>query len=108
MRVLIVDDNLLWSDRLRRCVASLGYDASVDPTGEEEGGADVVIVNLGSPELDVAKIVQRHPGATVIGRCGHKEAALREAAMAAGCHRLATNGELSRALPRFLASLDPS
>jgi hypothetical protein len=108
LTVLILEDNLLWSSRLRQSVAAAGHDPVVSSTVQ---ACDVAILALNRTSLaeDVASL--RSLGAFVMGHAGHKEKALLEAGREAGCDRLVTNGELAHKLPQILeaiASRQPS
>lgn len=116
MKILIFEDNLIWSARLVQSLRALGHEAEVvspkRPTGDGEqapppnpppqaqtfrgGGAPgAAIVNLGSPGIKELVEGLRASGIYVIGHAGHKEKDLHALGKEAGCDRLATNGELT-------------
>jgi hypothetical protein len=106
MRVLVFENNLMWSARLVKTLTALGHEAVVRtelPSSEDRG--DVAIVNLGSealkPELLVPLLTQA--GVHVIGHAGHKEKELHALGKAIGCDTLATNSELTFKLEALLA-----
>jgi len=98
MRVLVFEDNLLWSSRLLNTLKGLGHEPilrTAMPTDSE--GATIAIVNLASPKLAPAELVKalRALGVHVIGHAGHKEKELMALGKEAGCDTLATNSELT-------------
>jgi len=107
MRVLIYEDNLMWSSRLVKSVAALGHEAVLRtkaPVDSEIG--DVAIVNLGSSTLDPAEIVPalHEKGVKVIAHAGHKEKELHDMGRGLECERLVTNSELTYKLEQILSS----
>ncbi|MDQ2985484.1 MAG: hypothetical protein M3R13_02025, partial [Armatimonadota bacterium] len=96
MKVLILEDNLLWSSRLKQTLTAFGHEPVV---GSVPADCDVAILALGRPSMaeDVAALKQL--GAFVIGHAGHKEKELHAAGREAGCDRLASNSELTNKLP---------
>jgi hypothetical protein len=77
MTIAILDDNLLWSTRLKRTVEALGHRAVVaSPTTEVLPEADVAIVALspGDPRLEEVLRLLRERGTHLIGHAGHKRA----------------------------------
>ena len=107
VRVLIVEDNLMWSARLIRTITTLGHDAIVVTNLDQPQDADAAIVNLGAktlaPETVVPKLRAR--GIHVIGHAGHKEKELHELGAEIGCDTLATNSELTFKLDKLLSSI---
>ena len=103
MKVLVYEDNLMWSARLQKTLAALGHEASVVARPEPRDG-DAAIVNLGAPAFQPAELVPalRARGVHVIGHAGHKELELHELGREVGCDTLATNRELTYQLERLL------
>lgn len=98
MRVLLLESNLFWSQRLRVGIQSLGGEPMLNQPDAE---ADVAIVNLA--EADAATIrALKTKGCFVIGHVGHKEQAIIEAGRAAGCDRIVSNGALTHNLDKIL------
>lgn len=98
MRVLLLESNLFWSQRLRMGVRQLGVEPLLNQLDAE---ADVAIVNLA--EVDGSTIsALKSRGCFVIGHAGHKEKDLIEAGKAAGCDRIVTNGALTHKLEQIL------
>lgn len=93
MKVLVYEDNLLWSSRLANSLKKLGHEPilAVERTDE----AAVAIVNLGDPVLMALVPLLRASGVVTIGHAGHKEKQLHELGKEAGCDILATNSELT-------------
>lgn len=110
MKVLIFEDNLMWSTRLRQSVQGLGHEAQVLTSLPDDGrGARVAIVNLGSDRLGASLVEPLHAlGLKVVGHAGHKEKELLDLGREAGCDRLATNSELTFKLPQILEELASS
>ncbi|MFQ3587929.1 MAG: hypothetical protein SNJ76_09750 [Fimbriimonadaceae bacterium] len=108
MRVLVFEDNLLWSSRLVKSLRALGHDARlVDQAewGPLESGTEVAILNLGSSTWDAPALVAglRAAGVRVIGHAGHKEKDLLELGRRAGCDSIATNSEITFKLEAVLS-----
>lgn len=105
MKVLIVEDNLMWSERLRRGAAALGHQATVSPDGTSEAVPDLALVNLGLRQGNAAAIIRslKARGVRVVGHAGHKEKDLLAAGEAAGCDRVVSNGTLAARLPEVLS-----
>lgn len=108
MRVLVFEDNLLWSSRLVKSLLTLGHEAVLidkaawEPVG---AGADAAILNLGSTTWNAPKLVAelRAGGVYVIGHAGHKEKDLLELGRQAGCNSVATNSEMTFKLEAVLS-----
>ena len=111
MRVLVCEDNLMWSARLMNGVKGAGYEAIlVDKLKEELPAAEVAIINLGSMRLDPEKLVSglKAQGTYVIGHAGHKEKPLLAMGEEYGCDQIVTNSTLANKLPELLAKLNES
>lgn len=105
MRVLVFEDNLMWSARLKKTISSLGHEAVLLPSIPLEiPEAEAAIVNVGSASLDPRVLVPRlkDAGIYVIAHAGHKEKELQELAKDLGCNRLASNSELTFKLDKLL------
>lgn len=103
MKVLIYEDNLLWSVRFAQGLKKLGHDAQVVANGEAMA-ADAAIVNLGHRSADPRILVGQLQalGVKVIGHAGHKEKDLHALGREAGCDVLATNGQITHKLQEVL------
>ncbi|MEZ0325834.1 MAG: hypothetical protein ACAH95_07995 [Fimbriimonas sp.] len=103
MRVLVYEDNLLWSTRIMNALQTLGHEAELrnEPV---PGDADAAIVNLSTQSMDAPKLVPAldKRGVIVIGHAGHKEKNLLELGRAAGCHIVATNSQMTNKLEQLL------
>ncbi|HRI44164.1 MAG TPA: hypothetical protein PLL78_03375 [Fimbriimonadaceae bacterium] len=109
MTVLILEDNLLWSARLKRTIEGLGHRALVaSPLAAEIPQADAAIVNLSAaaPNLDVVVTALRERGIHVIGHAGHKEREVHESPAAALCDQVLTNSQATYKLEAALALVD--
>ena len=105
MRVLVLEENLMWSSRLRQTLTAFGHEAIVATSPQP---CDVAIIGLERKSMseDVAEL--KRLGVFVIGHAGHKEKELHAAGREAGCDRLATNGELTHKLPQILDQISVS
>ncbi|MBX3112081.1 MAG: hypothetical protein KF857_08740 [Fimbriimonadaceae bacterium] len=105
MRVLIFEDNLMWSARLRDSVRSLGHEPVVvdKMTGGLPSG-EVAIVNLGSARLPAAELVPRlkSAGVHVVGHAGHKERPLAQLGNDLGCDQVVSNSTITFHLAKVL------
>lgn len=119
--ILVADDDLLFSSRTSAALARLGYrpvtartaaglDAALDDPARPRA-LRAVIVNLsarGFDPVETIRRIKRHEatkGIPILGFCGHRDAARAEAAKAAGCDAVATNGMVSADLGRVLKPL---
>lgn len=108
MTVLVVEDNLLWSERLKKSLLSLGHEALVvAPSAADRPGCDVAIVNLSQSSAGEEVRRLKSMGAWVIGHAGHKERDLISAGKEYGCDRVASNSELTYKLEKLLAEAKP-
>jgi len=99
--VLLLDDNLMSSEPLRRALTNAGNTCEIlSALPDDLSGYDCLAINLGSPRLDGPAIIQHakvaRPDLLVTGFCGHAETELREAARAAGVDRLVTHSAMHR------------
>lgn len=107
MRILVLENNLLWSSKLHRSLSHFGHEAEVSV--RDSGAAyDVAIVNLSVPDLrnQIPGLTQR--GVYVIGHAGHKEKELHEIGRELGCSRLATNSELTFKIDKLISEAVPA
>jgi hypothetical protein len=105
MRVLVFENNLFWSSRLTKSIASFGHEVRLIPPGVDwPADSDAAIVNLGAAEYEPAALVAelKASGIWTIGHAGHKETDLRELGKAAGCDRIASNSEITFKLKSLL------
>lgn len=110
MRVLILEDNLMWGARLAQTVRGLGHEAVLldKPLADWEG--DVAIVNLGSDRLRADELVPalHAAGVYVIGHAGHKERPLLQFGRESGCDQVVSNSTLTFKLDELLATVSAS
>lgn len=104
MRVLIFEENLMWSSRLALSIQRLGYQSTVIDHMDVEGEGDVAIINLGSAKLAPSILVPRLKARDIptIAHAGHKEKELHALGRDLGCDALVTNSELTYKLPEIL------
>lgn len=117
-RVLVVEDDLLFSVRIENMLRGAGYapqvvtDAVQAVACAANPPAALVIVNFGSDRLSPAEVtrqVKALPDAPpVLGFVPHTwMAQVRPNAMGAGCDLLVANSALVRRLPQLAARLAP-
>jgi hypothetical protein len=105
MRILILEDNLLWSIKLAKALSVLGHVAKVDTNpSNAEGSFDLAIVSLADPRLCNALVVGilQGRGTRVMGHAGHKEKNLFRLGREIGIDHLVTNGMLSKRLAKVV------
>ena len=98
MVVIIFEDNLMWSARLKQSLTAMGHTAQVlIRIPAEIPPADIAILNLGSTSMPAATLVPilKAKSIKTIGHAGHKETELQQYGLDAGCDVLTTNSELT-------------
>lgn len=109
MRVLLYEDNLMWSEKLRKTLLALGHEPVVvsRPT-KDHPEAPVAIVNLGSNTWPIEQLVDdlQSRSVWVIGHAGHKEKEKLQFGLEIGCNYLATNSETTFKLETILAKFE--
>jgi len=94
LRVLVVADDLIWSERLVRLLAEVG--AIPTRAGSDAGlehalwGMDAAVVDLTARAYDPIRVVERcaQGGRRVLAVGQHDDVALRKRALAAGAERV--------------------
>ncbi len=107
MKVLLFEDNLMWSVRMKNGLVALGHEpvtVSAVPEGVE---ADLAIVSLSARAFDPFELVEelKLSGVRVLGHVGHKEKDLWARGEQAGCDQVVSNGSLANRLEAVLAGL---
>ncbi len=117
MFVLVVDDNLLSCTRLLSQLHVAGWQAAAVGPGAEaltlarQRRPAAIVVNLASTARNATLFIsalKAEPDLAaipVLGFCGHRESARREAAIAAGCDQIASNSSVSRELSTLIQAL---
>lgn len=108
MTILIFEENLIWSARLRSGVAALGYTPIVVSRAEVPiPDADAAILNLGSQVFDASALAPelQSRGMKVVAHAGHKESERLEIGRQAGCDLIVSNGTLTHKLGETLAQV---
>lgn len=107
MTVLVFDENLMWSVKLKSGIEGLGHDAVVYSTVPDSLEGDVAIVNLGSRVFPPSEILSllKERGIKSIAHAGHKEKPLLLVGADSGADLVVTNGELTHKLAEVLARL---
>ena len=109
MRVLLYEDNLMWSEKLRKTLIGLGHEPVViGRLTKDQPEAPVAIVNLGSSAWPVEELVKELQSRAiwVIGHEGHKEKEKLQIGKEIGCDYLASNGETTFKLDKILAEFE--
>ncbi|HMS55049.1 MAG TPA: hypothetical protein PKA27_06575 [Fimbriimonadaceae bacterium] len=101
MRILVLETNLMWTSRLRQSLSGLGHEPVVSASVPTEH-FDAAIVNLGEEPLRAQVPQLVNAGVWVIAHAGHKEKQLHQIGKDLGCHRLATNSEITFKLEQLL------
>jgi CheY-like chemotaxis protein len=93
-RVLVVADDLIWSERLERLLAEAGASPAraINDAGLEQAlsGTDAAVVDLTARAYDPIRVVERcaQGGRPVLAVGQHDDVALRKRALAAGAERV--------------------
>jgi CheY-like chemotaxis protein len=104
MKVLLLEDNLMWSVRTRKGLESLGHTVLVAAETAEMPYVDLAIVNLSARAFDPFDAVRRlkQGNTRVIGHVGHKDKELWRQGEESGCDRVVSNGTLANRLKAVL------
>ena len=108
MTILIFDENLLWSSRLKSGVEGTGNTAVViDRMPLEPISADIAIVNLASRAMPAETLIPllKTQNIKVVAHAGHKEKPLLLVGQDSGADLVVTNGELTNKLAEILGRL---
>lgn len=113
MRIDVLDNNLMFANRLRRALEHLGYQARMFDHADAllSSGVlpEVALVNVGNPRFSGLEIVFKLKEARVpciIGFAGHREKEIHQKAKEAGCTLTGTNREVThRLLPLIQRAL---
>ena len=105
MKVLVYDDNLIWSVRLERGLRNLGHEPTVLASASlPPPAADAAILNLGNSTLSsderIAALTDQ--GTITIGHAGHKEREVFDAGLQRGCQHVVTNSQLTHKLAEVM------
>lgn len=102
MRVLVLENNLMWSPRLANGLRALGHEPIVlERVPAEWPSADAAIVNLGVPAFVAVVGDLEAKGVSTVGHAGHKEKEILDLGREAGCSRIATNSQIANRLADF-------
>jgi hypothetical protein len=104
MKVLLLEDNLMWSVRVRKGLESLGHTVLVSAETEAMPYVDLAIVNLSAGAFDPFDAVRKLKlnNTRVIGHVGHKDKELWRQGQEAGCDKVVSNGTLANRLKAAL------
>ncbi len=115
--VLVVDENLLSCTRLLSQLQGAGWQSAavgLGPVGlirARQRRPAAIVVNLAPTARDATlfiRALKAEPDLTdipVLGFCGHRETARREAALAAGCDRVVSNSSVSTQLANLVQAM---
>ena len=110
-RVVALVPDLMFGSRVQSALAGAGHEvtlvAGVQAAKEQLVGADALVVDLASGELDPAAIVAAlpTPAPPVLACFAHVEPDARERALAAGIDVVVPRSRLNREGPALLAAL---
>lgn len=112
--VLLIDDNLMFVDKLKHATAAAGYAArpvmfasALEPA-LEPGTPAAILVNLDADRMDALALVrdlrarQGFGAVPIIAFCGHVHADLMAQGRDAGATEVVSNGAIASLLPRLL------
>ena len=108
MKILILEDNLIWSSRLAKTVKSLGHEALVlARIPAQMPAGDVALLNLGNGQLCSAEIIEtlKGQGTKTVAHAGHKEKPLLDQGNEMGVDLVVTNSTLTYKLEETLSQL---
>ena len=106
MRVLVLENNLMWSPRLANGLRALGHEPIViDRVPAEWPEAEAAIVNLGVADFVSAVAALEARGTATVGHAGHKEKEILDLGREAGCSRIATNSQIANRLADFFPAV---
>lgn len=108
MKVLVFEDNLIWSSRLLQSLRGLGHEPMLlKEIGDQIPEAEVAIVNLGSASMPVEDIMPKlkSAGIYVIGHAGHKENPLLDRGRESGCDAVVSNSTITYKLADVLQAI---
>lgn len=106
MTVLVLEDNLIWSVKLRNGLQSLGHEAIVvSSLPPDLPRANAAIVNLTSRADAFTQMIPRlkDAGIYVIAHAGHKDKQLLDVGRSLNCDAVVTNGILFHKLAAVLS-----
>ena len=114
--VILACSNLFFSQKLSSQLKGLGYPVIVENSlsaiqEKSKDGIFAVIVDLAVRGTDALKLINgiksdsRTAGVPVIGFCGHADMDRMDAARAAGCDLVTTNGAISSNLAGILEKI---
>jgi hypothetical protein len=109
VKLLILDENLMWSAKLQKSATALGWAAIVlDELGDEVPSVDAAILNLSSRKYETEETVARlhAKGIFTIAHAGHVEKENLEKGRQAGCGIVTTNGATANKLDEILAKAE--
>lgn len=108
MRIVLYEDNLMWSVRTKNGLQAMGHEVTVlnKPT-EDVAEVDLAIVNLGAKSFDAFELASRlkQRGVRTLGHVGHKEKDLWQKGIEAGCTKVVSNGSLANRLVAVISEL---
>lgn len=109
MKILVFEENLMWSSRLVKTLTAFGHTAVLSrdlPVNAD--GASVAVINLSTKDPAPGVLVERlhELGIKVIAHAGHRETELLALGQESGADVLATNREITYKLPELVATLE--
>lgn len=108
MKILIFENNLLWSERLKMSVQSLGYEPILlSKIPESLPAAKVAILNLSMDSFLLSALMPKlkEQNLYVIAHAGHKEKEKLELGHKLGCDQIVSNGTLTYKIEEILSKV---
>ena len=116
-RVVLIDSNLFFLAKVSAVLKNCGYQVETAGSVQEvyakvQANAVLIIVNLMAPgikSLDWIGAIKKDPATKnvpLLGFAGHLAQEVFSAAMAAGCDRVVSNGELCLRAPEILRQME--
>jgi hypothetical protein len=108
VKVVILENDLMWSVRLQKRMQSLGYDAQViDRWTDEIPYTDIAVINMRSREFPLEKTVDllKEKKVFILGHVGHKESDLILLGKNLNIDKIVTNSMMIHKLEEILKEI---
>ncbi len=105
MKILIFEDNLIWSVRLKKSIQSLGHEPIVlSKIPENIPEAKIAILNLSMDSLLLRSLIPKLKEQSIylVAHAGHKEKEKLEFGKEIGCDQIVSNGTLTYKIEKIL------
>ena len=111
MKILIIEDNILWSERLKKTLLAFKHEPILLSSAKADLGsfpkAKVAIVNLSMDPSLLSSVIPRlkEQGTYILAHAGHKEKEKLSFGQELGCHQIVTNGTLTYKIDQILTAV---